>query len=240
MSEDEALQQRRTYYDHEPVWRRIADEGGRGWDHTTPTRDPGSYTALDAFLASDLAPPASPTCCAVDLGCGAGQAAMRLARAGYRVTGVDYAATALELARRNAEDAQLFIRFLVDDCTRLERVPTGSAHVAVDNHLLHCLVERDDRDAFFAALRDMLTPDGVWFSETMCCEMDFDPAAVGADPDTRVSYSGTRIWVSEAELDAELSAAGLEVLLRQRRPPSAGEPGVGGTLVTVARQKVVS
>jgi SAM-dependent methyltransferase len=237
MSSEGGHGDRRTYYDHEPVWRQIAEAGGRGWDHRADSDDPGSYEALADFLASDLAPPANAQTGAVDLGCGAGQAAMQLARQGYRVTGVDFSETAVELARRNAEDAQLFIRFVVGDCVGLDVVPSASAQLAVDNHLLHCLVERADRDAFYAAVTRVLAPGGIFFSDTMCCDMGFDPSVVDADPQTRVSRLRTRIWVSEAELDAELQRAGFEVLLRERRPPRADEHGVGGMLVTVARRR---
>lgn len=50
-----------------------------------------------------------------ELGCGGGQAALRLARAGYAVTGIDFSETAIELARRNAADAGLAATFLVGD-----------------------------------------------------------------------------------------------------------------------------
>src|SRR5690606_13454934 len=79
-----------AYYDHEGAYRRIAAAGGRGWDDRDGGggASAGSYEALDEFLASSLCPAASSTARAIDLGCGGGQGAIRLAQRGFAVTGV--------------------------------------------------------------------------------------------------------------------------------------------------------
>src|SRR5688500_526445 len=91
----------------------IAEAGGTGWDDlpTSPGPQTESYLALDAFLASPFAVAGD----ALDLGCGGGQASIKLAACGYRVVGVDFAPTAIELARRNAPELQ----FVVGDCLAL-------------------------------------------------------------------------------------------------------------------------
>src|SRR5580704_3030130 len=109
------MTERKTYYDHEPGYRAIAERGGTGWDDC-PSLPPSneSYVSLDAFLSSPLAPASGD---AIDLGCGGGQASIRLARHGLRVTGVDFAPTAIVLARRNASDAGVVAVFAEADCT---------------------------------------------------------------------------------------------------------------------------
>lgn len=223
--------ERRTSYDHEPAYRRIAARGGRGWDDLHPDRpDQGSYRSLEAFLAGE--PPPPPGARALDLGCGGGQAALRLARAGYAVTGVDFSQTAIELARRNAAEAGVAATFLVGDCLTLEQVAAASVDLAIDNHVLHCLVAAEDRAAFLRAVRRVLRPGGRLWSETMSREGPFRPEAVDADPATGVARNGTRIWVSAARLDGELAAAGLRVVRRVVTPADA-ETG-GCDLVTLA------
>ncbi len=58
-------------------------------------------------------------CRAIDLGCGTGANAIYLAQKGFEVTGVDYAAVAIEKARTRARDSRVQVDFIVDDLTRL-------------------------------------------------------------------------------------------------------------------------
>jgi 2-polyprenyl-3-methyl-5-hydroxy-6-metoxy-1,4-benzoquinol methylase len=223
--------ERRNAYDHEPAYRKIAASGGRGWDDWVPgSPEQGSYRSLEAFLAGE--PPPPPGARALELGCGGGQAALRVARAGYSVTGIDFSETAIELAQRNAADAGLPVTFLVGDCLTLEQVPSGSLDLVVDNHMLHCLVLPEQRAAVLRAVRRVLRPGGRLWSETMSREGSFRADVVNADPATGVNRSGTRIWTSAADLDRELAAAGLRVVRRTLTSPD--EKTGGCDLVTLA------
>lgn len=202
-----------TYYDHEPAYRRIADAGGTGWDDLYADKPVDSYVAIDDFLASPLAP---PPCDAIDLGCGGGQVALRLAARGHRVTGVDFAPTAIALARRNLDDAGLSATLVVGDCLAIA-MADASFDLAIDNHVLHCLLG-SDRPRFLREVRRLLRPGALLFSETMSREGDFDPASVSCDPVTFASTRGNRYWTSEVELDALLEDCGFAITTRQRRP----------------------
>jgi len=59
---------------------------------------------------------------AIDLGCGTGSNAIFLAQHGFDVTAVDYAASAIEKARKNAEAAGASVTFIEDDLTNLRHV----------------------------------------------------------------------------------------------------------------------
>ncbi len=61
-------------------------------------------------------------CRALDLGCGAGANAIYLAQQGFAVTGVDFAAAAIEKARERAEMAGVEVAFIVDDLTDLRHI----------------------------------------------------------------------------------------------------------------------
>ncbi|TVS07623.1 MAG: class I SAM-dependent methyltransferase [Phycisphaerales bacterium] len=222
---------RRTYYDHEPAYRRIKDAGGRGWDDLHPGAAPGSYDALDAFLAERPRGPVRPL--AIDLGCGGGQASLRIERAGYSVLGVDFSPTAIDLARANAAEEAAEAEFMIADCLSMPKVPSGAFDLAIDNHTLHCLVLPEDRRRFLAEARRVLHPGGVLFSETMSAEGEPDFEKLGVDPKTRIDEHRTRYWVLRDELRTELAEAGFEIRSISLRPQPE-RPNPGCTIVTVA------
>jgi SAM-dependent methyltransferase len=217
---------RRVYYDHEQAYRRIRDSGGRGWDDLFEGEQ-GSYIAVRGFLAEY---PPTPGASALDLGCGGGQAALDLARAGYRVTGIDYAETAIELARRNAADASIDATFTVGDALHLP-FDDGALDLVIDNHLLHCIVEPADRLRVLAECHRVLARDGVLWSETMWAG-GYDPTAVDADAETGIARNRTRIWIRREVLVEELVTAGFVIDAMVVRPS-----GKESNLVTRARRR---
>src|SRR5438128_10839827 len=92
---------RRTYYDHEDAYRQVVERGGTGWDDCCANTANDSYRDLMAFLVwpglANL-----PGRRVLEIGCGGGQAALVLAGKGFTVTGVDFAPSAIAIARANA------------------------------------------------------------------------------------------------------------------------------------------
>jgi len=80
--------------------------------------DIGAREELVALVDSGRIKP----CRTIDLGCGAGANAIYLAQKGFEVTGVDFAAAALEKASERAKDANVQVVFVQDDLTNLQKV----------------------------------------------------------------------------------------------------------------------
>jgi SAM-dependent methyltransferase len=80
-------------------------------------------------------PPYGPL---LDLGCGSGIWAVRLARRGWDVTGVDIVRKALRRARRRADEAGVELRLVEGDVTRLGDAGVGSGFpLLIDFGLFH-------------------------------------------------------------------------------------------------------
>lgn len=81
-------------------------------------------------------------CKAIDLGSGTGWNVIFLAQHGFEVTGVDFAAGAVELGRNRARAAGVTATFVEDDLTDLRRV-SGTFDLLVDYGTLDDLPPKD-------------------------------------------------------------------------------------------------
>jgi len=96
-------------------------------------------------------------CRAIDLGCGTGSNAIFLAQQGFDVTGVDFAASAIEKARRRADAAGVRAQFVVDDLTNLRQVQ-GTFDFLMDYGTLDDLRPKD-RDLYMRNVLPLTHPD---------------------------------------------------------------------------------
>jgi ubiquinone/menaquinone biosynthesis C-methylase UbiE len=85
-------------------------------------------------------------CSAIDLGSGTASNCIFLAQHDFEVTGVDFAASAIELGNQRAAEAGVKVSFIQDDLTNLQRV-AGSFDLLVDYGTMDDL-KPSDRDLF--------------------------------------------------------------------------------------------
>jgi SAM-dependent methyltransferase len=97
---------------------------------------------------------------ALDLGCGTGTNAITLAQRGWQVIGVDFAVTAILVARRKARAAGVQADFRVGDVTRLVDLH-GPFDLILDIGCFHGLTP-DERLAYARNVKRWLGPDGVF------------------------------------------------------------------------------
>ena len=96
---------------------------------------------------------------ALDLGCGTGDSSIYLAKNGWRVTGVDFVAKALDKAKAKAAANKVAVNFVRADVTRLSSGGIGSTFgLIVDNGCLHGM-SRGDRDAYVREVTAVAAPD---------------------------------------------------------------------------------
>ena len=97
---------------------------------------------------------------ALDLGCGTGTNSLYLARHGWQVAGVDFAAPAIRIARRKTRQAGLTVDFYVADVTRLDFLQPPF-DLALDIGCFHSLAA-DARSRYRDGLRRLLRPGARW------------------------------------------------------------------------------
>ena len=97
---------------------------------------------------------------AIDLGCGTGTNVITLARAGWQVTGVDFAISAIQMAKSKIKKTGLQARLQVGDVTKLNHV-NGPFDLALDLGCFHGLTPQGRQD-YLTQLESILAPNGFW------------------------------------------------------------------------------
>lgn len=121
---------------------------------------------------------------AIDLGCGTGTNVITLARAGWQVTGVDFAYPAISTARKKIRSAGVQASLQVGDVTRLEDI-SAPFDLALDIGCFHSLPQPHRQD-YLNQLDRILTPNGFWLVYSFL------------NPDSSQSGPG----LTEAEIDS--------------------------------------
>ena len=104
-------------------------------------------------------PPYGP---ALDLGCGDGSWSVVLARRGWQVTGVDVVPKALRQARATAQEADVDIRLVRGDVTRLGHANVGSGFTfLLDFGLFHDELTDAQREAMGREVTAAAAPDAT-------------------------------------------------------------------------------
>lgn len=180
-----------------------------GYDHIAErylaTKDQRDSLALDALR--EMARGLSPGAPVLDLGCGAGVPATRwLAERGFSVTGVDFSAKQLDLARRLVPGAA----FVGSDMTDLDFPPETFDAVVALHSIIH--VPRGEHPALLANIRDWLKPGGYFLATLTVTDYE------GEDPD----WEGWGAPMRWSHFDAEtnrtmLRGAGFETVRAEAR-----------------------
>lgn len=97
---------------------------------------------------------------AIDIGCGTGTNMITLARAGWKVTGVDFAPRAIRLARKKLKGAGVQAELLVKDATKLAGI-NGPFELAFDLGCFHT-IPQPGKTEYLKQLDRILAPAGFW------------------------------------------------------------------------------
>jgi cyclopropane fatty-acyl-phospholipid synthase-like methyltransferase len=110
----------------------------------------------------------------LDAGCGTGENALFFASRGQGVTGIDFLAEPITLAKQKAAERGLTATFLVMDALALKELPEVFDN-AIDSGLFHVFGD-DDRRRYVEGLSSVLKPGGRLF---LLCFSDAEPGDQG-------------------------------------------------------------
>ena len=136
-------------------------------------------------------------CDAVDVGCGAGNYAVWLAKQGFRMTGIDISAAAVQLARRSALESGVECEFLEGDLTgNIDRLECAF-DFGYDWEVLHHVFP-DERNIYVNNIHSILRPGAKYLS---VCFSDQDRDFGGEGQYRKTPLGTTLYFSSEAEIE---------------------------------------
>jgi len=97
---------------------------------------------------------------AIDLGCGTGTNVITLAKAGWQVTGVDFASRAIQTAKGKLKKEKVQAELHVRDVTKLKGIH-GPFDLVLDIGCFHGLSQAGMQD-YLNQLDHILVPNGFW------------------------------------------------------------------------------
>lgn len=131
----------------------------------------------------------------LDSGCGTGEIALYFASRGHKVTGIDFLAQPISMAKQKAEVRKLAATFLVMDALAMKDLPEVFDNV-IDSGLFHVFSD-DDRRRYVEGIATVLKPDGRLF---FLCFSDKEPGEQGPRRVSRKEIEDTfaKGWVVES------------------------------------------
>jgi SAM-dependent methyltransferase len=152
-------------------------------------------------------------CKTIDLGCGAGNYAIYLARLGFDVTGVDISPSAIALAGANAKRKGVPCRFLVADVLGGLPEITETFEFAYDWSLLHHVFPID-RTQYAETVHRLLVLGGKYLS---VCFSEKDAGFGGTGPIRRTPL-GTMLYFSSEDELRDLFAPDFDIKILKTVP----------------------
>src|SRR5581483_9212699 len=101
----------------------------------------------------------------LDLACGTGRLALRMAAQGYQVTGVDITPEMIAQARQKAAQRAVSVEWVVADARTFD-LQRQFPFIYMLGHVFQFFLTREDQEAMLARVREHLLPQGCFLFET--------------------------------------------------------------------------
>lgn len=161
-----------TNIDHPGYWSDRYRTGRAGWDLGTPTPVFGELLRTAHFRPGRLLLP----------GCGTGHDAVAFARAGFTVTGVDFAPEPLAEARALAARHRVKVEFLQADFFSMGHTYARAFDYVVE-YVTYCAIDPARRPEYAGTVSLLLKPGGLFIALFFPVESRPDGPPFGVDLD---------------------------------------------------------
>jgi ubiquinone/menaquinone biosynthesis C-methylase UbiE len=165
----------------------------------------------------------------LEIGCGTGSTALRLAPSVARMVGTDVSSEMISIAREKAT---------AEGCQNLQFTVAAASHgrgadqsydAVLAFNVLHLIA---DRPATFANIRRLLKPDGLLISKTPCLAEMTALIRLAVPVMQRIGKAPYVSFFSGSEIEVEIAAAGFTIIERARH----GSGRKDGRIFIVARK----
>lgn len=187
-----------THNSSAPFWDKIAPKYAK-----KPISDPASYEEKLARVRGLLQPDDR----VLEIGCGTGGTALRLAKYVSRVTATDISSGMIEIAQSKIrEDDRITVSFRQADATR--RIGNSPFDAICAFSLLHLV---DDLPQVLGSVYQQLQPGGLFISKTVCLKDGAYPIRLFVRALTAMGFAPRVAALSRSELIRHLKCAGFEI-----------------------------
>lgn len=187
-----------THQNSEPFWDRIAPKYAR-----KPISDPAAYEEKLARLRALLHPEGR----ILEIGCGTGGTALKLANNVAHVTATDISSKMIEIAQsKMTRDGPSNVSFLQADAAR--QMGNDPFDVICAFSLLHLV---DDLPEVIGSIYQQLRPGGLFLSKTVCLKEGAYPIRLFVRALTAIGMAPRVTALSRDDLIRYLKSAGFEI-----------------------------
>lgn len=134
----------------------------------------------------------------LDLACGTGRMALRMAELGYQVTGVDITPEMIARARQKAAERALSIDWVVADA-RTFHLQKQFSFIYMLEHAFQFFLTRADQEALLACVHEHLHPQGCFLFETRNPSPQNLFIGRRPEPERYTTHDGKRLVITERQ-----------------------------------------
>jgi 2-polyprenyl-3-methyl-5-hydroxy-6-metoxy-1,4-benzoquinol methylase len=131
-----------------------------------------AHYLIDNYVLPTLGRSAAEEVNTLDVGCSIGTMAIEMALRGFKATGIDFDASALNIARNLAAEENVNVEFKQADVVELRKIDTGSIDIAICFDIFEHLHD-DELGAVLQGIRQQLSKQGALIFYTFPLQFDY-------------------------------------------------------------------
>jgi len=175
----------------------IKEQMERIYGSISPAKIPWNLETPPEIIQTIVKSGTVKPCKSIELGCGAGNYVIYLSSNGFNTTGVDISSTAIEMAKKSAEEKKIKCNFIVADVLGEMPEIQDKYDFAYDWELLHHIFP-EEREKYITNVHKLLKPGGKYLS---VCFSEQSPQFGGTGKYRKTPLDTVLYFSSENEME---------------------------------------